>query len=88
MTMLVETPLNTYPMNIKAFMIVANAALTIMLISMIAMAGLESWQMRFGSRHFAKVVSILTAELEVTAGEDCGERRGCVSDDSTELTDA
>ena len=48
------------------------------------MVGLESWQTCFGDdMHLAKVAISLIAELELTGGE----RRGRVSDDSTELTD-
>jgi hypothetical protein len=79
----VEIPLKKYPININIFMRVANATLTIRLISIIATVGLESWQICFGdSEHLIKVAIILLIELDLTGGE----RRGCVSDDSTELT--
>ena len=86
MTILVDTPSKTYPTNIKAFIKMANAALTIILINMRAMAGLESWQIRLGSRHLAHAVSFFPTELEFIASEDGGRRRGRVSDELIDTT--
>ena len=62
----------------------ANAALTIRLMTMMATVGLESWQICFGdSEHLASVAIFLIRKLELIGGE----RRGCDSDDSTELMD-
>ena len=84
MTTLIETPLKKYPINIPVFIRVANAALTIKLMSMMVTVGVESWQRYFGDNmHFAKVAIIPVTELELTGGV----RRGCFSDDSTGLTD-
>ena len=53
-----------------------NAVLKIKLMTMMATVGLERWQICFGdSEHLARI--------ELTGGE----RRGCDSDDSTELMD-
>ena len=84
MTILVEMPLKKYPRNITMFIRVANAALTMRLMSMMATVGLESGQRRFrDSKHLAKGAIILITELESTGGE----RRGWVSEESTELMD-
>ena len=84
MPTLVEIPLKKYPRNINIFMRAANAVLTIRLMTMMAMVGLESWQICFGdSEHLTRVAIFLTTELELTGRE----RRGCDSDDSTELMD-
>ena len=84
MTILVEMPLKKYPRNIITFIRVANVALTMRLMRIMATVGLESWQRHFSdSKHFAKGAIILITELELTGGE----RRGWVSEESTELMD-
>jgi hypothetical protein len=60
-------PLKKYPRNINIFKMVANAALTMRLMSMMATVGLESWQICFGdSEHLKKVAIILLIELDLT----------------------
>ena len=84
MPTLIEMPLKKYPRNIDTFMMAANAALTIRLMTMMATVGLESRQICFGdSEHLARVAIFLIRKLEPIGGE----RRGCDSDDSTELMD-
>ena len=62
-------------------MMVANAALTMRLMTMMATVDLESWQICFGdSEHLTRVAIFLITELELTGGE----RRGRDSDDSTD----
>lgn len=74
-------------MNIKIFKSVANAALTIMLIIIIAMAGFDNRQKYLGSRYLQSTASIFHLELKALASEDGGERSGWVSeDDESEFT--
>lgn len=84
MPTLIEIPLKKYPININIFMMVANAVLTIRLMTMMATVGLKSWQICFGdSEHLTRVAIFLIRKLGLIGGE----RRGCDSDDSTELMD-
>ena len=63
-------------------MIAVNAAFVIRLMTMMATVGLESWQICFGdSEHLASVAIFLIRKLGLIGGE----RRGCDSDDSTDV---
>ena len=74
----------------NAFITVAYAALTTILMSMIAMVDFDSWQRCFGdSRHLVTAFNNVWtgAGLEWTDCEEGRDNRGRVSDDNTELTD-
>ena len=64
-----------YSKNVAAYMTAAYAALKTALITVMAMAALDSRQMHFGTKHLTQVTRFsLTNPEFVAASEDGGER--------------